>query len=127
MLKVKFGPLLFTAAMAASILTGCYSIPVNQGNRIEQTAVNRLKTGMTREQVRYLLGAPVLQDPFDQSRWSYVYRYKTRDGEYLQRTIILRFKDDGLVQITGDTLPQDLKESEKPADEEESDEAPIPE
>jgi outer membrane protein assembly factor BamE len=124
-LKVKICPLVLTAAMAGALLTGCYNIPINQGNRIEQTAVDRLKTGMTREQVRYLLGAPVLQDPFDQSRWNYVYRYKTKTGDYMQRTIILNFKGDTLAQITGDTLSADLQESEKPAEEE--DEVPIPE
>lgn len=81
-------------------------MPINQGNRLEQTAVKRLKVGMTREQVRFLMGAPVLQEPFDQSRWNYVSRYQTRSGEYKEHRIVLHFKGDTLVEIAGgDDVP----------------------
>lgn len=102
MLRIKVATLVLTVAMSATLLPGCYRIPINQGNRIEQTALERLRIGMTREQVRYLMGAPILQDPFDQSRWSYVSRYKTKAGDYHERTIILHFKGDALSEITGD-------------------------
>ncbi|HEY3488290.1 MAG TPA: outer membrane protein assembly factor BamE [Gammaproteobacteria bacterium] len=105
----------FTMVVSAAICSACYQIPINQGNRIEQTAVERLKVGMTREQVRYLMGAPVLQEPFDQSRWNYVSRYKTKAGDYKDRTIILFFKGDILNRITGD-----LTAPEQTADEEEA-------
>jgi outer membrane protein assembly factor BamE len=81
-------------------------MPVNQGNRLEQTAAKRLQPGMTREQVRYLMGEPVLQEPFDQSRWNYVSRYKTKSGDYMNVRIILQFKGDTLVSIAGgDAVP----------------------
>lgn len=121
MLKVKALVLGFTIAISASYISGCYQMPINQGNQLEQTAVKRLKTGMTREQVRYLMGAPILQDPFDQSRWNYISRYKTKTGEYKEHRLILRFEDDVLTQIIGgDDLPTpeeetDEKNAEMPA------------
>ncbi|HEX5055967.1 MAG TPA: outer membrane protein assembly factor BamE [Gammaproteobacteria bacterium] len=106
MLRVKVSVCIFTVAMMAAFLPGCYRMPINQGNRLEQTAIRRLKPGMTREQVRYLMGAPVLQEPFDQSHWNYISRYKTRSGEYKEHRIILEFKGDTLVQVTGgDDVP----------------------
>lgn len=125
MLKVKTAILIFTCVMSGVLLAGCYQQPINQGNRLEQTAVERLKVGMTKEQVRYLLGAPILQEPFDQSRWNYVYRYKTKTGDYKQRTIILHFNGDTLAQMTGDVAQKDVPDPEKPAHEQESEEAPI--
>ncbi len=102
MLRVKIAAPMFTAIALFALLPGCYQIPVNQGNRIEPTALERLKIGMTRDQVRYLMGAPILQDPFDQSSWSYVSRYKIKTGEYEEEMIILRFKGDVLSQIVGE-------------------------
>jgi outer membrane protein assembly factor BamE len=99
-LRVKIAASVFTAITLIALLPGCYQIPVNQGNRIEPTAVERLKIGMTREQVRYVMGAPILQDPFDQTRWSYVSRYKVKDG-YKEELIILHFKGDALSEIVG--------------------------
>jgi outer membrane protein assembly factor BamE len=101
-LRVKVVTLILTAAISAAFLSSCYRIPVNQGNRLEPSALKRLKIGMTREQVHYLMGTPVLQDPFDQSRWSYVSRFKTKSGEYMQHTFILDFTGDTLTKITGD-------------------------
>jgi outer membrane protein assembly factor BamE len=113
-LRVKIAVSVFTAIALIAFLPGCYQIPVNQGNRIEPTALERLKVGMTREQVRYLMGTPILQDPFDQSRWSYVSRYKLRTGEYEEEVIILHFKGDVLSQIVGE-----LKKKPEKIDEEE--------
>jgi outer membrane protein assembly factor BamE len=116
-LRVKIAAPVFTAIALIAFLPGCYQIPVNQGNRIEPTALERLKIGMTREQVRFLMGVPVLQDPFDQSRWSYVSRYKLRSGKYEEEVIILHFKDDLLSQIVGE-----LKKTPEKTDEEKEEE-----
>jgi outer membrane protein assembly factor BamE len=114
-LRVKIAASVFTVIALFALLPGCYQIPVNQGNRIEPTALERLKIGMTRDQVRYLMGAPVLQDPFNQSRWSYISRYKTITGEYKEEMIILHFKGDVLSQIDGELK----KKSQKSGEEEE--------
>jgi outer membrane protein assembly factor BamE len=115
-LRVKIAISVFTAiALSTLLLQGCYQIPVNQGNKIEPTALERLKIGMTREQVRYLMGAPILQDPFNQSRWNYVSRYKLKSGDYREHIIILHFKGDTLSQIIGDLTikPEKTEEEEE--------------
>jgi outer membrane protein assembly factor BamE len=64
-------------AALSVLLGGCvYRIPIQQGNYIDGTAVRQLKVGMTRSQVRYLLGTPMIKDPFDVDRWDFVYYYK---------------------------------------------------
>jgi outer membrane protein assembly factor BamE len=113
-LRVKTAILIFTAAVSAASLSACYQMPINQGNRLEKTAIKRLQIGMTREQVRYLMGTPILQEPFDQSRWNYVSRYRTRSGEYREHLIILSFEGDTLVQITGgDDVPAPEEKDEE--------------
>ena len=117
MLRVKASAWVFTAIITAAFLPGCYRMPINQGNRLEKTAIMRLKTGMTREQVRYLMGEPVLEEPFNQSRWNYISRYKTRTGEYKEHRIILQFKGDTLVQISGgDDIPSAEKRDDASED-----------
>ena len=64
-------------AAVSILLGGCvYRMPIQQGNDIDGPAVRQLKTGMTRSQVLYLLGTPMIKDPFDTDRWDYVYYYK---------------------------------------------------
>ena len=70
-------------ALAASLLalsiglTGCvYRMDIQQGNYLDGKAVSQLKVGMTRSQVRYLLGTPMVEDIFDTQRWDYIYYYK---------------------------------------------------
>ena len=56
---------------------GCvYRINIQQGNFLDQTAVEQVKPGMTRSQVRYLLGTPMVADPFNKERWDYIYYLK---------------------------------------------------
>ena len=70
-----------------SLLAACssfnpYKIDVQQGNVLTQEMVAQLKPGQTREQVRFILGTPLLTDIFHQQRWEYVYSYrKGRTGE----------------------------------------------
>ncbi len=53
-----------------------YRINIQQGNYLDQSAVNQVKEGMTRSQVRYLLGTPLATDPFTKDRWDYIYYLK---------------------------------------------------
>jgi outer membrane protein assembly factor BamE len=58
-------------------LTGCvYRMDIQQGNYLEGKTVKQLKVGMTRSQVRYLLGTPMVEDVFNKDRWDYIYYYK---------------------------------------------------
>ncbi len=65
--------------LAATLLGGCaYKMPIRQGNYLDPAIVAQVKPGMTRSQVRYLLGTPMVPGAFDTSRWDYDYYYKHR-------------------------------------------------
>jgi len=85
-----------------------YRIDIQQGNVITQEMVNNLRTGMNKRQAQFVLGAPMLIDPFHANRWDYFYLYKPgTDGksEAAQELVSLFFDDDRLVEITGTMLP----------------------
>ena len=64
-------------AAALWLTSACvYRINVQQGNFLDQAAVEQVKVGMTRSQVRYLLGTPMVADTFDKERWDYIYYLK---------------------------------------------------
>ena len=95
------------------LLAGCQAIPtfrpyrmdIQQGNVVTQEMLARLQAGMTRSQVRFTLGTPLVVDPFRADRWDYVYLY-SKGGEVTeQRHIAVVFKDDKLVRIEGDVVP----------------------
>jgi outer membrane protein assembly factor BamE len=97
------------SALLLSLLAGCgatrfgpHRIDVQQGNALDQDNVARLKTGLNRSQVRFLLGTPLLDDPFHNNRWDYVYLYYREGNLAEQRRISLFFDGDTLVRIEGD-------------------------
>ena len=81
-----------------------YRIDVQQGNVLNQEMVSQLKPGQTREQVRYILGTPMLTDMFHASRWDYVYRLENgRTGAVESRRIAVFFNGEGrLEKVSGD-------------------------
>jgi len=113
-------PSVFVAIAAAFVLTACsffapYRIDIQQGNHIDEAMLAQLKPGMTREQVRFALGSPLVADVFRSDRWDYVYRFKSgRGGKPKQRTVSVFFVDDKLDRVEGDTAPPDGKEVEEP-------------
>ena len=91
------------SALAAALLSGCaYRADLNQGNFIEQETVNQLAYGMTGEQVRYLIGTPMLVDPFDTARWYYVHFHRTGWQDPEIKNLILLFRGNSLVDMAGD-------------------------
>jgi len=80
---------------------GCvYRINIQQGNYLEPAALEQLNVGMTRSQVRYLLGTPMLPDAFDRDRWDYLFYFKRgrlRDPE--QRRVTVFFEGDKVSRI----------------------------
>ena len=86
-----------------------FRIDIPQGNYLEQKDIDKLQIAMTKEQVKYILGSPVLLDSFDNNTWSYVYRLKSgRDKKLdIQKLFTLEFKDNKLISATGDfELPE---------------------
>jgi len=88
-----------------------YRIDIQQGNFVSREMVAQLKEGMqnkagvTREQVRFALGTPLLQDIFHADRWDYVFRLKKSNGEVISSRVTVYFKGDRLVRIEGGDLP----------------------
>lgn len=85
-------------------LPGVYRIPIQQGTVIEQSQVNQLKPGMAKDQVEFIMGSPVVVDPFHSNRWEYLYTFKKgSDRVREQRHITLHFNDDDkLDRVSGD-------------------------
>ena len=82
-----------------------YTPPLQQGNVIEQESLSRLKPGMTRSQVRFLLGTPLVVDVFRNDRWDYVYFLRRQGQAPQQRRVTVIFDGDQLSRIEGDVLP----------------------
>ncbi|HUW39158.1 MAG TPA: outer membrane protein assembly factor BamE [Rhodocyclaceae bacterium] len=82
-----------------------YRIDVRQGNFVTQEMVAQLKPGQTKDQVRFILGTPLLADIFHADRWDYVYRFQPGHGQVQQRHVTVYFKDGKLVRVAGDVVP----------------------
>ncbi|MGA1693438.1 MAG: outer membrane protein assembly factor BamE [Burkholderiaceae bacterium] len=79
---------------------------VSQGNVITAEQANRLAVGLTKEQVRALLGTPLLMDPFRDNRWDYVFDLRRTDGSRERRRFQVEFESGKLARWSGDPLPQ---------------------
>ena len=92
---------------ALVFLAACtvFRLPTVQGNVIEQKQVDQLQTGMTEEQVKQLLGGPLLQDTFDPNHWDYVYYFRDQKRRVSKRTLSLYFSEGKLARIVGKELP----------------------
>ena len=91
--------LLVLTAGCEPTLPSFYTVPVRQGNYIDQAMIAQLRPGMTKQQVQRVLGTPLVADPFHQNRWDYYYHYK-KGGEITERRhITLLFSGDTLDRI----------------------------
>lgn len=93
-----------TLAIALALLTamsGCvYRANISQGNIVEEEDLDQVAIGMTRNQVRFLLGTPMIADPFHQNRWDYVYYVKIgRNDATGKRWVTILFEDDTVSEI----------------------------
>jgi len=80
---------------------GVYKIDIQQGNIITQDMVAKLKPEMSRQQVAYILGLPLLPDSFDENRWDYVYTFQDAGNPHEQQVLTVLFKDNLLVGYSG--------------------------
>jgi outer membrane protein assembly factor BamE len=99
--------LLLGLAMGA-LASGCvYRINIQQGNFLDQTAVEQVKPGMTRSQVRYLLGTPMVADPFEKERWDYIYYLKKgRNSHVDSRRVTVYFDGDKVAKLDKPTAAE---------------------
>jgi outer membrane protein assembly factor BamE len=102
------------AVLSLAVVAGCgvpripgitpYKPEIQQGNYLSQEIVAQVKPGMTREQVRFLLGTPLLTDIFHADRWDYVYWREAENGKRETRKVALFFSDNKLERIQGDIV-----------------------
>ena len=96
----------FLLALALSLfaITGCnlvYKQNIQQGNAIEQEDLDKLRLGMTKNQVSFLLGTPAVRDPFHRDRWDYVSTFSRRGDEAVMRKVTLYFENGTLSEMIG--------------------------
>lgn len=84
---------------------GVYKISIPQGNIITQEMVDQLRPGMTKRQVIFVMGTPLVRDPYHQDRWDYVYNFQPGGGERGQERLSVLFENDQLVSLSGDFEP----------------------
>jgi len=83
-----------------------YKPVIQQGNVVTQEQVNELRPGMTKRQVRFLLGTPMLTDVFHANRWDYAFTLGVGSEPSDRRQVTVFFENDRLSRITGDLRPQ---------------------
>lgn len=115
----RFAASLLIVSLAA--LTGCESVrtwtpgilrpyrpDIQQGNVVTKEMTEQLRPGMSREQVRFLLGTPLLTSVFHQERWDYLYYLRRgRDDEHQQRKLTVYFKENRLDRFDSDEMPEE--------------------
>jgi outer membrane protein assembly factor BamE len=84
-----------------------YRMEIQQGNYITQEAVSQLKPGMTKEQVRFVLGTPLINDIFHENRWDYVFMLtRNRSSPLEERRLTVFFDPKGVLdRLEGDVVP----------------------
>jgi outer membrane protein assembly factor BamE len=86
-------------------LPGVYKLDIQQGNIIDQEMINQLRPGMSKRQVLYVLGSPMLVDVFHQQRWDYIQSEQKDDAPRMEKRISLYFEGDNLTGVQGDFRP----------------------
>ena len=94
---------LFLGGLVAGLTACVYRVDVQQGNLLDDKAVDAVQPGMTRSQVRFLLGTPMVEDAFHKDRWDYVYYlHKGRSGRDEKRWLIVTFAEDKVTKVDRD-------------------------
>ena len=90
--------------LAALALAACvYRIDIQQGNLLDEKAINQIDLGMTRSQVQFLLGTPMVSDSFHRDRWDYAYYYvRGRSHDADRRWVVVYFENDRVQRIDRD-------------------------
>lgn len=106
----------------ALLLTACgisipkvkpYKMDIQQGNVVTSKMLLQLKPGMTKSQVRYIMGTPLIQDSFHANRWDYFYQMRKGGKVTEQRLVYLTFKNSLLDKVSGDVVAQSAEGAAK--------------
>ena len=118
MLLKHFSSFLFVCAIVGCSISmpRVHKVAVQQGNILNQSMVDKLKPGMTRTQVAYVMGRPVIINTFDPDRWDYVFTIEV-PGQFNETTrMSLFFENDVLTHFTGDMAPATAKTGDATTD-----------
>ena len=108
------GTAVLALIIAAGVSSGCettripgvYRIAIQQGNAVDQEMLDQLDIGMEQSKVRFIMGTPLLVDPFNQDRWDYIYSLRPGSGSEVRQRVSLYFDDsDRLARIEGHIEP----------------------
>lgn len=96
--------IMITALTLSACSSWVFRYDIAQGNYLEQQSIDKLQVGMTKEQVKFILGSPVVVDAFDNDTWNYVYKLKSGQNKDLdqKKQFIINFSNDKLVSASGD-------------------------
>lgn len=79
-----------------------YKMNVPQGNIVKQDMLDQLKPGLTKRQVRFIMGSPMVADSFNDQRWDYVFFVKHGDSTFREEHIVINFENDKLKDVVGE-------------------------
>ena len=102
---------------------GVYRIDIEQGNLVDQEMIEQLELGMSRRQVRFIMGSPLVEDTFNPDRWDYPYVIRNGRDIIREAQVSIYFDGDVLERIEGDYLPEWARGDEPAAYESDSDAA----
>ncbi len=97
-----------STASNLNIFPGVHRVEVRQGNILTQEMVDQLRPGMTRNQVRFVMGSPLVTDTFNPARWDYIHSFRDSDGRETRQRLTLIFEGNSLVRVQGDLAPTDF-------------------
>ena len=88
---------------ACAEFPGVYRIDIEQGNIVTQDMVDQLRPGMTKRQVRFIMGTPLIEDTFNPERWDYLYSFQPGgEPRELTRMVVFFNEEDRLTSFSGD-------------------------
>jgi len=94
--------LLLASACSSLKFPFAYQLVVQQGNYVEQDMIDKLEVGMTRRQVKFVMGSPLIEDTFNADRWDYFYTVKRGEDELTRKLFTVYFEKDKLARWDGD-------------------------
>lgn len=114
-----------TIALLALMLSACsslefpwvYKISVQQGNILDQEDIDKLEIGMTKRQVQFVMGSPMLADTFNPDRWDYYYSKLDGKGNETTKRFTIYFEDDRYVRHDGNYAPGQEQDEDQSVDE----------
>ncbi|MFC1749502.1 outer membrane protein assembly factor BamE [Pseudomonadota bacterium] len=93
--------LLISTLLCASLVSACsvHKLEIQQGNVVTTEMLEKLKPGMTARQVKFVMGSPQLNDPFEKNRWDYIHTFREEGEEVERKHLTLYFEDEILTRI----------------------------